>query len=87
MAESIPVIQVENLPPDVGINIRIGENLTLEEIYIQQKALETQIVTFGKMVKAHEKVKVRNPKSSIKRDKERGEETRHHHPALEQYYG
>lgn len=87
MAESISIVPVDDLPPDVAINPRTGERLTVEQNYVQQKALETQIATLSKMVKAHEKVTLRAPNplcDEIRRERKCPNSTI---PNLEHYYG
>lgn len=86
-AESIPLIPVDELPPDVAIYPRTGERLNAEQIYLQQRALENQFAKLGKVVKAHEKVNLRAPNplsSEIRKEKKHPDSTILN---LEHYYG
>lgn len=78
---------MENLPLDVGVHPRTGENLTLEEIYVQKKSFETQVPTLRKIVKAHEKVNERNPKPLSEDIRSEVKSLDSHMPILEKYYG
>ena len=60
-AETIPVVRLDELPADVAIHPRTGEMMNAEEIYAQQKALEAQILSLGRLVKDHEQIHASTP--------------------------